>query len=365
MSGPGNVGPVVQPGGAQPPPPGVQVHPQVVQQQQQPLAPPPPGVQHVLPPHGLGGGIHGFPAGQGVLPPQLPGMLGAGQQVQGSVHSALWNSQYAFNKAAKWAKTQAQLTAQSCAALSKSMVKNERWARDLKISQEQSKFKAPGDRKAVGYLLEEGFDLKVLYDAMSLITPANNAAPVVTGINVQEVEKTLGSVVSFLQKRTRLRKVEEESYRIAREATFGWRTEKLFRRDDVFRSEDYDCDLQPWEQPELSDDKKWDRMRSSDREVKFQIANARKSDDVHPSAHPYARQGLGQGHDGGKKCFNCGLGGHLARTCFNKGRPYNNQPSLPSSFQHPYSHGQYQPRYQQQQPPAQNGQQQAGQGQGK
>ena len=63
MSGPGNVGPVVQPH------PEIQVHPQVMQQQQ-PLAPPLPGVQHVLPPHGLGGGIQGFPGGHGVLPSQ-------------------------------------------------------------------------------------------------------------------------------------------------------------------------------------------------------------------------------------------------------------------------------------------------------
>ena len=113
----------------------------------------------------------------------------------------------------------------------------------MKIIQEQSKFKSPGDRKAISYLLEEQFDLKELYDAFTLITPANNSAPVVSATNVQLIEKTLGATVSFLQKRIRLRKVEEESYRVARDSTFGWKTEKLFRRDDTFRSENYDDDL--------------------------------------------------------------------------------------------------------------------------
>ena len=63
---------------------------------------------------------------------------------------------------------------------------------------------------------------------MTLITPANKSAPVITGMNVQQVEKTLENVVSFLQERTKLRNVEKESYRIACESTFGWRTEKLF-----------------------------------------------------------------------------------------------------------------------------------------
>lgn len=344
MSGQNNAGNNAPPANQQPPPPGVQQQglqqPQGVQQGVQ--QPPPPGVQQFLP------------------PPLFPGQLGAGQQLQGSVHSALWNSHYAFSSA-RWAESQALSATQSCAALAKSMVKNERWARDLKISQEQSKFKSPGDRKAISYLLEEQFDLKELYDTLASITPANNSAPVVTATNVQQIEKTLGATVSFLQKRIRLRKVEEESYRVARDSTFGWKTEKLFRRDDTFRSESYDDDLQPWEVPEMSDEKKRERLRSADREIKFQMSNARRSDENHSSVgfSPYARQG--QSQDAGRKCFICGSGTHLSRTCFNRGRPHYN-PSVPSQVyqQPPPQHGPYQPRQQQQQLPAQ---QQQGNGQ--
>ena len=260
MSGQNNAGNNAPPANQQPPPPGVQQQglqqPQGVQQGVQ--QPPPPGVQQFLP------------------PPLFPGQLGAGQQLQGSVHSALWNSHYAFSSA-RWAESQALSATQSCAALAK----------------EQSKFKSPGDRKAISYLLEEQFDLKELY----------NSAPVVTATNVQQIEKTLGATVSFLQKRIRLRKVEEESYRVARDSTFGWKTEKLFRRDDTFRSESYDDDLQPWEVPEMSDEKKRERLRSADREIKFQISNARRSDENHSSVgfSPYARQG--QSQDAGRKCF--------------------------------------------------------------
>ena len=101
MSGQNNAGNNAPPANQQPPPPGVQQQglqqPQGVQQGVQ--QPPPPWVQQFLP------------------PPLFPGQLGAGQQLQGSVHSALWNSHYAFSSA-RWAVSQALSAAQSCAVCS-------------------------------------------------------------------------------------------------------------------------------------------------------------------------------------------------------------------------------------------------------
>ena len=36
----------------------------------------------------------------------------------------------------------------------------DRWSRDLKINLEKANFRAPGDKKAVSYLVEEKFELK-------------------------------------------------------------------------------------------------------------------------------------------------------------------------------------------------------------
>ena len=75
--------------------------------------------------------------------------------------NALLNANYAMNSAA-WAEQKARLASQQCEALAKSYAKTERWSRDLRINQEKAKYKAPADKKAVEYLVEEDFDLREL-----------------------------------------------------------------------------------------------------------------------------------------------------------------------------------------------------------
>ena len=293
------------------------------------LGAPPPGVQphQAVPAPALGGGLHapqlppqqqqhqpfnvpqGGVGGQGVFGGALqPPAHGGGQQ------NALWHSQQAY-QAAWYAEQQAKFATQRCDALSDAVVRNERWARDLKISQEKAKFRSAADRKGVAYLVEEGFDLKEMYDALNAITPANSTTPVVNATNANLVEKTFASLVTILQKRTRFRKYELESYSVARESSFGWSAEKLYKRDSVFLEEDYDSDKLWWQKPELSTEKKWERMRSADREAKFAAANSRKFDDARPPQqtrpsqfHPYAR------HDP-RTCHSCGQTGHISRYC--------------------------------------------------
>ena len=71
------------------------------------------------------------------------------------------NNNFAMNRA-MWAEQQAMLAMQQCEALKKAHGRAERWARDLRITQEQGKYKSPADKRPVGYLLEEQFDLKEL-----------------------------------------------------------------------------------------------------------------------------------------------------------------------------------------------------------
>ena len=54
------------------------------------------------------------------------------------------------------------------------------------------------------------------------------------------------STVDHVKMRMRIRNEQKESYRIAREATFGWMTEAFFRKDQVFGDDD-DMETQWWQ----------------------------------------------------------------------------------------------------------------------
>ena len=101
--------------------------------------------------------------------------------------------------------------------------------------------------------------------ALSLITPDDGTEPIVTAANCRLVESSLQSCVSYLEMRSRKRKAEEESYRIARESVYGWRTEEIYRKDAVFTGEDdFDIDTQWWQKPELSREKKKEKIKQTD-----------------------------------------------------------------------------------------------------
>ena len=60
------------------------------------------------------------------------------------------------------AEQQAKIAIQNCESLKGAQVRADRWAKDIKIKQEQDKYKSPADKRPVGYLMEEYFDLKEL-----------------------------------------------------------------------------------------------------------------------------------------------------------------------------------------------------------
>ena len=94
---------------------------------------------------------------------QLPGILGLQQNLRASPLpiAPRGNANFALN-AASMADQKASLAMKTCSTLAKVQIRTERWSRDLKINQERAKYKSPSDKKAVGYLIEEKFDLNEL-----------------------------------------------------------------------------------------------------------------------------------------------------------------------------------------------------------
>jgi len=300
------------------------------------------------------------------------GLGGAGGPGGHNVNgNALLNANYALNSAA-WAEAQARLASQQCEALAKSYAKTERWSRDLRINQEKAKYKAPADKKAVEYLVEEDFDLRELYSLVSSVTPDDNTLPVVTAANCRLVEATLQGVVSHLQMRMRKRKCEEESYRIARESTFGWKTEKMFRKDPIFDEGDYDDDTAWWQKPELSKEKKKEKLKNAESQVKFQMTNGRKmlnqgkfrggfqngfqnqypkfNNNKIQSFGGQSRLPYGNARQDSRQCHQCWGVGHISRFCPQGYRP---RPQFQQQYQR-------QGQLQLQQQGAQQGQQRGG-----
>ena len=60
----------------------------------------------------------------------------------------------------------------------------------------------------------------------------------ITMKNKTQVETAIFAARDHAKMRMRKRIEEEESYRIAREAVFSWKTEKEYRKDPVFDDDD-------------------------------------------------------------------------------------------------------------------------------
>ena len=121
------------------------------------------------------------------------------------------------------------------------------------------------------------------------------------------------STVDFVEMRFRKNQVEHESYRIARESVFGWKTEKMFNKDAVFEDLNLDDDSPWWCKKDLSKEKKWEKLKAADRQVKFQLANVKKFQSKNSPFSNKFNQNSGQGQPyqnsprtfPGRKCFLC------------------------------------------------------------
>ena len=125
--------------------------------------------------------------------------------------------------------------------------------------------------------------------------------------------------------RLRKRRAEDETYKVANEATFGWKAEALYRKEEIFADDDLDGVEEWWQKPELTKEKKLEKLKKADREAKFQLANSRKFQQPNVKMNNFFNKsqsdfGGGQPYRNrsGQRCYLCQTQGHIARFCPSK-----------------------------------------------
>ena len=196
----------------------------------------------------------------------------------------------------------------------------------------------------MAYLTEEKFDLKEMTIILSGVLPDGNDS-FISEANSKQVEAALFVFRDYLTMRGRKRKAEEEAYRIASKAVFSWKTAKAFHENPVFEDDD-DSDKMWWQKPELSKEKKMERMRAAERDVKFDISNRKFLLQNKAKALPYNRSyqkhdrdygsyqkrpQFPQGRPDTRRCHWCQGVGHIARNCPVKSQQQQQPPFRNSS----------------------------------
>ena len=166
-------------------------------------------------------------------------------------------------------------------------------ARKLKVKQETSRFKRPEDKRAVEFLVNEQFDLKeITDDFMRVIGEAAHDEDLdfelLLADNPREIAQFLKRNLSFLNKRDRCVRYELEAYNMSIKTPGGWLTEKKFREDSIFLQGSEKANW--WEEPELSVEKKYEKLRKAEADVKREVA-LKKVFYKKPLKFPYNSQG--------------------------------------------------------------------------
>ena len=167
--------------------------------------------------------------------------------------------------------------------------------------------------------------------------------------NLQEIAQFLKRNLSFLNKRDRCVRYELEVYNMSIKTPGGWLTEKKFREDSIFLQGSEKANW--WEEPELSVEKKYEKLRKAEADVKREVA-LKKVFYKKPLKFPYNSQGsqrrftrwdqgpqssatwsnsgnvvskspsynlpkdnLKQSGQQGPNCYHCGETGHIQRNC--------------------------------------------------
>ena len=196
---------------------------------------------------------------------------------------------------AKEAEVKAKVATAKCVELAKTHNETSKWARQLKIDKEKEHYKSLGDKRAMEYLLKEEYDLKDVKKALELITPATEGDPFITPHNHELVEATVATFAEFLNMRIRKRKREEECYSIAKTSLYGWGTTSAFLDEGTFKDDDKSTEF--WENPELSVEKKQEKLQKAERDVKWQLAAKKQFNN---SIFPRGRGGVFRPPSGGK-----------------------------------------------------------------
>ena len=115
------------------------------------------------------------------------------------------------------------------------------------------------------------FDMKDLKAVLATVMPKDDEA-FVRDDNKALLEHAFGEMTTFLEKRSRKRKKEVESYKMALKSQHGWRTTNVYHDDDTFKDSD-DDEKEFWELPDLKPEEKQARFHKAEVEVKFQLTN--------------------------------------------------------------------------------------------
>ena len=156
----------------------------------------------------------------------------------------------------------------------KKQADNLRFGREMMIEQAKSKFKAPADKRAIGYLMEEEFDLKELLAGLCLVTGEDDNLLAVAE-NVDSYRKFAELAVISINMRCRKNGKEIEAYHVANNSQYGWSTEKFYNQGDSFKKNSDN----PWyEEEELSVEKKLTKLRAAEKEAKHHKQDRERED---------------------------------------------------------------------------------------
>ena len=151
---------------------------------------------------------------------------------------------------------------------------NLRFSREMMIEQAKSKFKAPADKRAIGYLMEEEFDLKELIDGLGWVVGENNTLLAVEG-NADAYKKFAQLALTSVNMRARKNGKEIEAYHVANNSQYGWSTEKFYNQADTFKK----VSDTPWyEEDELPVEKKLTKLRAAEKEAKHHKLERERED---------------------------------------------------------------------------------------
>ena len=182
-------------------------------------------------------------------------------------------------------------------------------------------------------LIFHSFNELFIFSSLLCLVAPEDKSPFITVHNKTQIESTIFAAVDHVKMRMRKRKEEEECYRIAREATFSWKTAAVYKKDPVFEDDD-DLETQWWQKPELSREKKQEKLRAAEREVKFQMTNKKKLqqpfksksfNSFQTSAGGQFRPRLPYTRPDTRRCHGCQNLGHIFRFCPNKSQIHQNQ----------------------------------------
>lgn len=150
-----------------------------------------------------------------------------------------------------------------------------KFSREMLIEQAKAKFRAPADKRGMGYLMEEEFDLKDLGAKLEKIMNEDTLSEVA---NNEEKFKEFGEfVIRYTNMRSRKNAKEIEAYHVANNSQYGWSTEKFYNQGDKFKT--ISEKNEPWyEKEELSIEKKLTKLRAAEKEAKLHKQDRERED---------------------------------------------------------------------------------------